>query len=78
MKFKAPGAAADVPESGEFHSASLAWAEVREDWRGFIEAFPEALGDRVIRDSRENGAIRPAGAWTATRTADLSRDRRYP
>jgi len=48
MKFKAPGTTADVPESADFQAASLAWAEVREDWREFIEAFPEVLNDRVI------------------------------
>lgn len=40
FKFKAPKGIADVPETGEFQAASLAWAEVREDWREFIEAFP--------------------------------------
>ncbi len=48
MKFKAPQAVAEVPESGDFQAASLAWAEVREDWREFIEAFPAVLNDRVI------------------------------
>ena len=48
FKFKAPRGTGDVPESGEFQAMSLAWAEVREDWRDFVEAFPEALRDRVI------------------------------
>jgi hypothetical protein len=48
FKFKAPKSTADVPESSDFQTASLAWAEVREDWREFVETFPEALNDRVI------------------------------
>ena len=48
VKFKAPKGLADVPETGDFQTASLAWAEVREDWREYIEAFPEALSDRLI------------------------------
>ena len=48
FKFKAPRGTGDVPESGEFQAMSLAWAEVREDWRDFVEAFPQALRDRVI------------------------------
>lgn len=48
MKFKAPKSIADVPEVGDLQGASLAWAEVREDWREFIEAFPGVLNDRAI------------------------------
>lgn len=48
FKFKAPKAVADVPETADFQAASLAWAEVREDWRQFVETFPAALNDRTI------------------------------
>ena len=48
FKFKAPKGIADVPESGDLKESSLAWAEVREDWREFIEAFPPALNDKAI------------------------------
>jgi hypothetical protein len=47
-RFKAPETIANVPERGDFQAASLAWAEVREDWREFVEAFPAVLNDRVI------------------------------
>jgi len=48
LKFKAPKGVADAPETGDFLASSLAWAEVREDWREFIEAFPDALNDKAI------------------------------
>jgi len=48
FKFKAPKGVADVPETGDLKAASFAWAEVREDWREFIEAFPEALDEKAI------------------------------
>ncbi|MBK5254500.1 MAG: DinB family protein [Vicinamibacteria bacterium] len=60
MKFKAPKATADVPESGDFQAASLAWAEVREDWREYIEAFPEVLNHRVIFRHPFVGLLGPA------------------
>jgi hypothetical protein len=60
MKFKAPKAAADVPESGDFLAASLAWAEVREDWREFLEGFPEVLKDRLIFRHPFVGLLGPA------------------
>ena len=60
FKFKAPKGIADVPETGEFQAASLAWAEVREDWREFIEAFPPALNDRTIFRHPFVGLLGPA------------------
>jgi len=48
FRFKAPKVLADPPESGDLQGSSLAWAEVREDWREFIETFPEELNDRLI------------------------------
>jgi DinB superfamily len=60
FKFKAPKSTADVPETGDFQAASLAWAEVREDWREFVEAFPEALNDRVIFRHPYVGLLGPA------------------
>jgi hypothetical protein len=60
MKFKAPKSTADVPEVGDFQAASLAWAEVREDWRGFIETFPQVLHDRVIFRHPFVGMLGPA------------------
>jgi hypothetical protein len=48
LKFKAPKGIADVPENADFQDASLAWAEVREGWREFVDAFPVALADRMI------------------------------
>ncbi len=60
FKFKAPKGIADVPETGEFQAASLAWAEVREDWREFIEVFPPALNDRTIFRHPFVGLLGPA------------------
>ena len=60
LKFKAPPWTADVPETGEFQAASLAWAEVREDWREFIEVFPEGLRDRLIFRHPFVGLLGPA------------------
>jgi hypothetical protein len=60
FKFKAPEAIADVPERGDFQAASLAWAEVREDWREFVDAFPAALKDRVIFRHPFVGLLGPA------------------
>jgi hypothetical protein len=48
MKFKAPQGIADVPETADFQNSSLAWAEVREDWREFVDLFPAALEGRMI------------------------------
>ena len=60
MKFKAPAAIADVPQTLDLQSASFAWAEVREDWREFVEAFPEVLRDRVIFRHPFVGLLGPA------------------
>jgi hypothetical protein len=60
MKFKAPKSTADVPETADFQAASLAWAEVREDWRGFIETFPQVLSDRAIFRHPYVGMLGPA------------------
>lgn len=60
LKFKAPGAIADVPETGALQAASFAWAEVREDWREFVEAFPVALNDRMIFRHPFVGLLGPA------------------
>lgn len=49
-----------MPETGDLQSASFAWAEVREDWREFIEAFPMALTDRVIFRHPFVGLLGPA------------------
>lgn len=48
FKFKAPKGMGDVPETGDFEGSSAAWAQVRDDWRKFIDGFPASLGDRVI------------------------------
>jgi hypothetical protein len=60
IRFKAPKGIADLPETGEFQAASLAWAEVREDWREFIEAFPPALNDKTIFRHPFVGLLGPA------------------
>lgn len=60
FRFKAPKAIADVPETGDLQSASLAWAEVREDWREFVEAFPEALNGKMIFRHPFVGLLGPA------------------
>ena len=60
FRFKAPPMTADVPETGELQAASLAWAEVREDWREFVEAFPPALNDRIIFRHPFVGLLGPA------------------
>ena len=60
FKFKAPKAIADVPERGDFQAASFAWAEVREDWREFVEGFPAVLNDRMIFRHPFVGLLGPA------------------
>lgn len=60
LKFKAPAAIAEVPESGDFQAASFAWAEVREDWREFVHAFPPVLHDRLIFRHPFVGLLGPA------------------
>lgn len=60
FKFKAPATVSAVPESGELQSASLAWAEVREDWREFVDAFPPTLHDRTIFRHPFVGLLGPA------------------
>ena len=60
LKFKAPAAIADVPETGAFQAASFAWAEVREDWREFVEVFPPALNDKTIFRHPFVGLLGPA------------------
>ena len=60
LKFKAPKAMAEVPERGDFQAASLAWAEVREDWREFVDVFPPALADRMIFRHPFVGLLGPA------------------
>lgn len=60
LKFKAPKGIADVPETGDFQASSLAWAEVREDWREFVEAFPPALNDKTIFRHPFVGLLGPA------------------
>ena len=64
LKFKAPKGVADLPETLEFQDASFAWAEVREDWREFVEAFPEALNDRLIFRHPFVGLLGPAQTMT--------------
>lgn len=60
LKFKAPKAIADVPDRGDFQAASLAWAEVREDWREFVDGFPAVLNDRMIFRHPFVGLLGPA------------------
>lgn len=60
FKFKAPGPIGDVPETGDLRERSLAWAEVREDWRQFVDAFPASLEDRVIFRHPFVGLLGPA------------------
>jgi len=60
LKFKAPASTASVPEIGAFQATSFAWAEVREDWREFVDAFPAALHDRMIFRHPFVGLLGPA------------------
>ena len=60
LKFKAPGGLSDLPETAEFQAASFAWAEVREDWREFVEAFPDTLGGKMIFRHPFVGLLGPA------------------
>ena len=60
LKFKAPQSTAAVPETGAFQAASFEWAEVREDWREFVETFPAALNDRMIFRHPFVGLLGPA------------------
>ncbi len=59
-RFKAPEAIADVPEQGDFQAASLAWAEVRDHWREYVDNFPAVLNDRVIFRHPFVGLLGPA------------------
>jgi hypothetical protein len=60
FKFKAPKSTAEVPETGDLQTASLAWAQVRMEWQGFIDAFPEVLRDRAIFRHPFVGLLGPA------------------
>ena len=60
LKFKAPKGLSDLPETSEFQAASFAWAEVREDWREFVEAFPDTLGGKMIFRHPFVGLLGPA------------------
>jgi DinB superfamily len=60
FRFKVPQAIADVPETSDFQAASFAWAEVREDWREFVEAFPPALSNKTIFRHPFVGLLGPA------------------
>ena len=48
LRFRAPAAIADVPETGDIAELTAAWGEVRDDWRGYVEQFPEVLADKLI------------------------------
>ena len=60
FRFKAPGPMAEVPETSDLKDASFAWAEVREDWREFIEDFPPVLEGRMIFRHPFVGLLGPA------------------
>lgn len=60
IKFKAPKGVADAPAAPDLKAASFAWAEVREDWREYIENFPEVLKDRAIFRHPFVGLLGPA------------------
>ena len=60
MKFKAPHGIADVPEAGDFQTSSLTWAEVREDWREYVESFPADLHNKMIFRHPFVGLLGPA------------------
>ena len=60
MKFKAPATIADVPDACDFQELSLSWAEVREDWREFVDAFPTALENKMIFRHPFVGLLGPA------------------
>ena len=60
LKFKAPKGIADVPDAGDLKESSFAWAEVREDWREFVETFPKTLSDRIIFRHPFVGLLGPA------------------
>lgn len=48
LRFRAPEAIADVPETGDFTELCAEWGRIREDWRGYVDAFPSALEGKVI------------------------------
>lgn len=60
VRFKAPATVAEVPDTGDLRSASLAWAEVREEWREFLETFPPALDERLVFRHPFVGRLGPA------------------
>lgn len=60
MRFKAPAALGDLPETSDLATVNSAWSAVREDWRGFIETFPENLRDRLIFRHPIVGLMGPA------------------
>jgi hypothetical protein len=47
-RFKAPASTGDVPEIADPAEAIAAWGRVRDEWRPFVENFPENLSDRLI------------------------------
>lgn len=60
FKFKAPKALAEPPSAADLREASLGWAEIREDWREFIESFPSVLEGRLIFRHPVVGLLGPA------------------
>jgi hypothetical protein len=60
FRFKAPPGLAEPAAAEDLKAASLGWAEVREDWREFVEGFPEALRGRLIFRHPFVGLLGPA------------------
>lgn len=60
FKFKAPSGIAEPPETSDLLTASAAWSAVREDWRVFVDGFPEVLHDRLIFRHPFVGLLGPA------------------
>ena len=60
MRFRAPAAIADVPETGDIKALASAWSAVRDDWRGYVETFPAVLEDKLIFRHPFVGLLGPA------------------
>ncbi len=48
LRFKAPGATADVPREIDPDELRARWDEVRAGWQKLLESFPEEILDRMV------------------------------
>lgn len=48
LRFRAPGAAAEVPGASDLDALRARWDEVRRELRALVVSFPEELLDRLV------------------------------